>query len=142
MSLAAARPDTPGLPDIDAFESGAIDPARFDHAAHLHVAWCYLGRYPLAEAIARFTGALRAFTVAVGAAAKYHETVSWFFMVIVAERRASAQTADWEAFRRDNADLFGDARALLRRYYSDECLASPAARSRFVLPDRVGANRD
>lgn len=137
MSAAASPAAGRCLPDVGTFEAGAFDAARFDHEAHVHVAWCYLARYPLAEAIARFTSALRALTVRLGAAAKYHETVSWFFMIVLADRMADGKHADWETFRRRNADLFTDARALLARHYSEECLASARARARFVLPDRA-----
>lgn len=138
MSAGTARaPDPPYLPDVDAFESGAIEAARFDHAAHLHVAWRYLEHYPLAEAIVRFTAALRALTLRLGAEGKYHETISWFFMILVADRVADDPACGWEAFRRRNADLF-DAGSLLKRHYSRECLASERARRRFVLPDRSG----
>ena len=134
---AAPSSAAPYLPDVAAFESGEIDGARFDHAAHVHVAWCYLERYGLAEAIARFTAGLQALTRRLGAEARYHETVSWFFMVVLDDRRADSPGADWETFREQNPDLFVDARALLRRHYSDDCLASARARSRFVLPDRL-----
>ena len=137
----AKRREAAYLPDIAAFESGAIDVQRFDHRAHLHVAWCYLREYPLAEAIMRFTAALRALTVRVGAQGKYHETVSWFFMVLIADRMAGTEAGDWEAFGNANGDLLSDARSLLRRHYSDECLASESARRRFVLPDRAGTDR-
>ena len=139
---AAARDAASYLPDAEAFEAGAIDPARFDHAAHVHVAWCYLRRWRLPEAIARLAAALEALTGRLGAQAKYHETVSWFFMIVIAERMAASESADWEAFRRANEDLFAGSRALLAGYYSDECLASARARRRFVLPDRVPARRD
>lgn len=136
MSAAAAAA-APYLPDIAAFESGDIDGARFDHAAHIHIAWCYLQRYGLAEAIARFTAALKRLTRRLGAEAKYHETVSWFFIVLLADRMADAPAADWDTFRHGNPDLFLYPRALLRRHYSDECLSSARARDRFVLPDRL-----
>lgn len=140
MSAAtAARLEAAYLPDIADFEAGAIDAGRFDHRAHLHVGWCYLRQYPLAEAIARFTAALRALTIRLGAEGKYHETVSWFFMIVIADRMAEAPAGDWEAFRNANRDLFGNPGDLLRRNYSPECLASERARGCFVLPDRVAA---
>lgn len=136
----AARPgavEPRYLPDAPAFEEGAIDAQRFDHEAHVHVAWCYLRQYPLAEAIARFTAALRRLTTRVGAEGKYHETISWFFMILIAERTAADPVHDWQAFRRRNGDLFDGAGALLNQHYSAQCLASERARQRFVLPDRA-----
>lgn len=138
MSAAIAEQLAPVyLPDVSAFEAGTIDAERFDHRAHLHVGWCYLRQYPLAEAIVRFTSALRALTVRLGAEGKYHETISWFFLILIAERMAEVSVGDWEAFRKANRDLFGNAGELLRRHYSPERLASERARERFVLPDRA-----
>jgi hypothetical protein len=138
--MSAARAPAIGdapLPDVQAFEAGAIDPAGFDHEAHVHVAWCYLQQFPLAEAIARFTAALRSLTQRLGATGKYHETISWFFLIEIADRCDLCVGSDWETFRRTHPDLFEDASGLLRRHYSPACLASARARRRFVLPDRA-----
>ncbi len=53
--------------DIPALEAGRIDPAEFDHVAHVYIAWKYLQQTGLAEAIARFTAALRQLTARAGA---------------------------------------------------------------------------
>jgi hypothetical protein len=121
--------------DVRAFEAAEIDPQHFDHAAHVRVAWSYLQQFPTAVAIARFTSALRSLTLRLGIPQKYHETVSWFFMIVIADRLAGTQAGDWETFRRDNGDLFDNGSALLRRYYSKARLDSTAARQRFLLPD-------
>jgi len=127
---------TPGV-TIATFEAAAIDAETFDHEAHVYVAWLYLERWPLGEAIRRFCTALRRLTAKVGAEGKYHETISWFFMVQVDQRRAAMQQPTWFVFRRDNADLIDGAGALLSRYYSKELLASDLARQHFLLPDKL-----
>jgi len=128
--LAAARIDAA------AFEAGAFDAAEFDHAAHVHVAWCYLRQYEFTEALRRFTRALRALTLRLGAPDKYHETITWFFMILIAERRARAPEQDWQAFSRHNADLVTGGSALLHRHYTEQRLRSTLARRQFLLPDR------
>jgi hypothetical protein len=139
MSAVPERPAAVPAVDIDgtvrSFEAGMVDPAQFDHEAHVRTAWCYLQQYPLAVAIHRFTSTLRALTVRLGISQKYHETVSWFFLIVIAERCACSPAGDWNRFRADNADLFDRATMLLRQHYSAECLASSRARQRFVLPD-------
>ena len=125
-------------PTIEDFEAGRVDPERFDHAAHIYVAWLYVDAYPLPDAISRFTAALRRLTLQIGAPGKYHETISWFFLLLIAERRQRS-TGDWESFRRENADLFCRSSDLLRRYYSPAVLSSRRARESFVLPDRAPA---
>jgi hypothetical protein len=129
-----ARP-VAGAADVRAFEAGEVDPQQFDHAAHVRVAWSYLQLFPTAVAIAKFTSALRSLTVRLGVPQKYHETVSWFFMIVIADRLAAATAGDWETFRRENGDLLENASALLKRHYSKSRLDSAEARRRFLLPD-------
>ena len=122
---------------IEAFEAGAVDAEAFNHKAHVHMAWLYLDRYDLAEAISRFTLALRNLTIHLQVPDKYHETISWIFLLLIAERRSAAATDDWSSFQRDNEDLFCGSGEILRRYYSDELLSSHKAKRSFVLPDRL-----
>ena len=131
---AVAKPDL----TVDAFESGEIDPEAFDHEAHVYVAWLYLERFPLLEAIARFDAALQRLTVTLGIPGKYHATITWFFMMLIAERRNAVPYSDWFHFRRDNDDIVSNGK-ILQHYYGSETLASDRARHSFVLPDRLAA---
>jgi hypothetical protein len=91
----------------------------------------------LRDAVARFSAALRRLTIKLGIESKYHETITWFFMILIAERRARGPSDTWQRFRDRNPDLFATKPSIIRRYYSAERLASAEARSRFVLPDRL-----
>jgi hypothetical protein len=122
---------------IDAMESGTIDPNAFDHEAHIHVAWLYLERYPLADAIGRFTKALQRLTRKLGVPDKYNETISWFYMLLIEERRGASPTDSWIEFRRINPDLFSRDENILERYYSRELVFSDRARQSFVLPNQL-----
>ena len=124
---------------IAALEDGSLDAVTFDHAAHVYAAWLYLEQYSLPDAIAAFSAALKRLTTKLGVPDKYHETVTWFYMLLIAERRAAASGGDWFAFRRDNPDLFNRDDDIIERYYSAELLASKQARRAFVLPDRLAA---
>ena len=117
------------------FERGHVDAEQFDHEAHVFVAWSYLQKYQLQESIARFCKALRKLTKKLGVESKYHETISWFFMILIAERKAASE--DWQAFRRRNADLFAPQPSIISAYYSSERLGSLLARTQFVMPDRL-----
>ena len=126
---------------VETFERGEIDPDAFDHEAHVYVAWLYLERFPLPLALEKFDAALRRLTVKLGIPGKYHVTITWFFVLLIAERRNADPGADWNRFRRRNADLVEDG-GLLRRYYSSRTLASDRARQSFVLPDRLAHSRE
>jgi hypothetical protein len=122
---------------IEAFEDGAVDPDQFDHEAHIYVGWSYLEQFELEEAIDRFSAALRRLTKKLGVETKYHETITWFFMILIADRRSTSETNNWQVFRQCNADLFARRPSIVSQYYSNERLGTSLARTQFVLPDRV-----
>ena len=130
---AVAAPDV----TIARLEDGTLSPQRFDHEAHVYLAWCYLEEWPVLDAIHRFSVALQRLTAKLGVPGKYHATMTWFFMLLIAERRARTGDSDWFSFRRDNSDLFRRQPGIIGRYYSSELLASDYARQSFVLPDRL-----
>ena len=122
---------------IEDFEKGTIDPEQFDHEAHVFIAWSYLQHYELKESIDRFCAALRRLTNKFGIESKYHETLSWFFMILIAERQTESGSNNWQTFKRRNADLLATRTSMVRDYYSDERIGSTIARTQFVMPDRL-----
>ena len=133
-----ATPSQPEL-SIDDLEQSRIEGGSFDHEAHVYLAWLYLDRYPVTEAIDRFTSALKRLTAKLGVPGKYHETISWFYMLIIAQRRVGNAGNDWPNFLEKNPDLLSRDANVLNRYYRKETLATDAARRSFVLPDRLVA---
>jgi hypothetical protein len=92
----------------------------------------------LLTATQRYANALKVLTTKIGIPGKYHETITWFFMLLIDERRRDSASQDWFAFRRCNEDLFARGeRSILNRYYWRDTLASDSARRSFVLPDRL-----
>jgi hypothetical protein len=130
---------TVNFPTVEQFETGDIDPETFGHEAHIYVAWSYLQQADLLEAIGRYRAALQRLTRRLDVEAKYHETVTWFYLVAIAERLAADPGQAWPAFRQANPELFERGSGWLRRYYSADRLGSAQARRTFVLPDRAPA---
>ena len=91
---------------IERFEASAIDPACFDHEAHVYVGWLYIMTYAQDAAIARFDAALRRLTEKIGATAKYNAMITRLFQKLIAARARTGE--DWPAFRTRNADLLDD----------------------------------
>lgn len=123
---------------IESFAAGEIDADQFDHEAHLYIAWLYLQELPLLDAISEYSKALQRLTHKLGIPGKYHETITWFYLLLVQQRSSESAESEWFAFRRQNTDLFahGDD-SILYRYYSKELLGSDQARRSFTLPDRL-----
>ena len=124
------------------FEAASIDAERFDHEAHVRVAWEYLKYVDLPQTLARYSAALRSLTARLGVAEKYHATVTGFLLLEIAERRSFCPDADWQAFVDRNPDLFRDVRRLLVSRYDEKRLDSDLARRQFLLPDRGLASTD
>ena len=122
---------------VAAVESCAIPCSDFHHADHVRLAWIYLRNNSLLEAIARFTESLRRLAAHCAAPEKYHETITWAYLLLIHERmRRDPAPCEWDGFRAANADLFGWEPSILERYYVPQTLRSDLARQIFVLPDR------
>jgi len=133
--IAAATEDGQIEQIVAAFEDATIDAAEFDHEAHLLVGWRFLQDQSLLDALKRFSAALKRLTRKLGVPGKYHETITWFYLIKIAERRAGQAATDWSAFKDANPDLFARNPSFIRQYYSESLLASEDARRAFVLPD-------
>jgi hypothetical protein len=127
---------SPGI-TIERFEAGDIDPDQFDHEAHVYVGWLYVCEYELADAIAKFDNGLKRLVDKFGAEGKYHATLTWFFLLLIADRVEPDEP--WHVFRHRNADLVTGGKEILARYYSEGYLFSARARERFVLPDKLAS---
>jgi hypothetical protein len=122
---------------IAQLEACTLPEDRFHHADHLHAAWLYLTRFPVTEAIARFSEILRSYATSLGKADRYHETITWAYLLLLNERiHCSKPMATWEEFAAAHADLFDWKNSILLHYYQKETLQSELARRIFVMPDR------
>jgi hypothetical protein len=127
---------------IQQFEDGTTSADTFHHADHVRLAFEYLCRYPALEALQKFSAALQRFAAAHGKAQRYHETITWAYLLLIRERQARAGCAQtscvqtWEEFAERNADLLVWKGGVLSTLYRQETLDSELARRTFVLPDR------
>jgi hypothetical protein len=125
---------------VTLFEAGEVPPDGFHHADHVHVAWWYLMRHPMPEALTRFSDALKRFALARGKPDLYHETITTAYVLLINERLGHAdRNLSWEAFAEQNADLLQWRPSVLDRYYYPETLGSARAKRLFVLPDRLAS---
>ena len=119
----------------DAFADCSLPAGAFPHSVHVRIAWLHLRRHPLEEVVSLFPENLRRFTTAKGAPERYHQTITWAFLLLVNERMHRNEVATWSAFAEGNRDLLDRGSSILKRYYRDDTLRSSLARDVFVLPD-------
>jgi hypothetical protein len=121
------------------FETASLPNAVFSHREHVRVAWLFVSRHGLPEAIPRFSQALKRFAIAKGKPQLYHTTITWSYLLLIGERLARHPSATWSEFAAANPDLLEWKPSLLDRYYTPEVLWSDLARSCFLMPDRIRA---
>ena len=121
---------------IEQFEDGTLPNEGFHHREHVRIAFLYLTKYPILEALQIFSRTLRRFAEARGKPQLYHQTITWAYIFLIQERMARAgREQNWEEFARDNPDLLVWKDGILTRFYRSETLASDLARTVFLLPD-------
>jgi hypothetical protein len=121
---------------LDRFVDTTLPAAEFHHEQHVQVAWHFVRRHGMPQALAEFTAAIKRFADAKGATGLYHQTITWAFLLLIAERQARCEADSWEAFAGANPDLLTWRPSVLERYYSSEVLQSDLARTVFIFPDR------
>jgi hypothetical protein len=120
---------------FDRFVDTSLPADQFHHQQHVQVAWLFVRKHGMPGALGEFSTAIKRFADAKGATGLYHETITWAFLLLIAERQARSQAPTWEAFEAANADLLVWKPSILDRYYSKELLASELARQTFLMPD-------
>ncbi len=123
-----------------AFSARSIPVAEFGHAAHLRAGYLCLLKFGSGGALDAMRDGLRellaqaverGYDPPVG----YHETITIFWLRLIAARFRPAESRDSAAFFADHPDLFD--KHLIAKHYSKQRLMSDAARTRFVEPDRA-----
>src|SRR6266700_7625077 len=79
-----------------ALERGEIANENFHHASHLHVAWVYLAESSsVDEAAAKMRATLRRFASSAGQLEKYHETITLFWVQLLASAHVATPARAW-----------------------------------------------
>jgi len=120
---------------LNRFVDTSLPAGEFHHQEHVQVAWMFVRTHGMPAALAEFTGAIKRFADAKGATGLYHETITWAFLLLIADRQARRPAATWQEFEAANADLLVWKPSILNRYYSKELLSSDLARRTFLMPD-------
>ena len=122
---------------LNGFEQCTLPNSAFHHQDHIRVAFLYLSRFSVLEALHRFEEGLKRFASWHGKTDLYNETVTWAYILLIRERMARAGLAqDWPLFKTNNPELFDRRPDILSRYYHPETLSSPLAKSTFLFPDK------
>jgi hypothetical protein len=133
------------------FEACTLARPEWTHEAHVRMAWLYLTRYPLSEALERVRSGIRQLNDTFSKAEPvqeqsrfpcgqrpkqsggYHDTITVAFVRLIAARLRDDDT--FLAFRDRNPDLFDRTLTALLRHYTKKRLHSAKAKRTFIEPD-------
>src|SRR3954468_7606551 len=114
------------------FERLEITPGEFTHREHLRLAFVMLRDADFGDGAVRFRAAFRRFTSNFGATAKYHETLTWAYLALVAQALHERAYASSFELLADRPDLLDHRGGTLSRHYDVAAItASPIARRIF-----------
>jgi hypothetical protein len=117
-----------------AFKTFAIEPAGFDHRAHVRLAYAYLAGSEVEQACMEMRGSLLAFLTHNNVpTSKFHETLTRAWILAVRHFMDKSSTSSFDDFIGRNPALL-DSKIMLT-HYSAAHLFSENARGQFVEPD-------
>ena len=120
---------------LAAIEAGGAGVLRFGHREHLQITFALLHETADLAAAARLRIALRRFAANRGAPERYHETLTWAWLVVVDERRRQVPEATFDELVARFPELLDAEHGALAAHYDVPAITRCArARSGFVLP--------
>lgn len=119
---------------VRAFLSGAIPNARFHHRDHLRLAWSMIRERGAAAAANDIASAIRHVAAQHGHPEKYHETITQFWVRIVAHMLAARPDLTTFAEFLDTFPQLLDQNLPYHHWRRDTMWSAPA-RARWVEPD-------
>lgn len=123
---------------LDRFARAAFPRGSFRHRDHVHVAWALVVRHDPLEALRRMDDGVRALAKTNDAPDLYHRTITWAYVLLIAERVARhGARATFDEFVAEHPDLLDWSGRGLGALYRPETLATLLAKRVFLLPDRI-----
>ena len=113
--------------------AGTLDAGEFGHLDHVGVAYEALARHDFFDAAGVMASGIRNLAERAGVPDKFHATITWAFLSLIAERMRTTEHESAADFIDRNPDI-GSGSALAS-WYSDRRLKSDLARSIVLLPD-------
>lgn len=120
---------------LAAFEQCLLPKECWTHEAHLRMAWLYVVREPMEQALPRIREGIQRYNASLGNSKGYHETVTQAYTRLIADRVRNCGSTSFDDFKRRHPELLDRANPILARHYRPETLNSDAARAGVVQPD-------
>lgn len=128
------------LPDPEfehRFSNCQIDPAQFNHEAHLKLAWIHIDRYGVEQAEINIQRQLQDFVAYAGAQDKYNKTLTLAAIKAVYHFMLKSSSNNFRDFITEFPRLKYNFKDLMAAHYSQDIFNSERAKKEFLEPDLV-----
>ena len=119
----------------NAFKNATLDPKLFNHEAHLRLAWIYIDRDGIEEAITQVCSQITNYATSLGAANKYNETVTIAAVRAVYHFYLKSKSDNFRDFIEEFPRLKNNFKDLLAQHYGIDIFNSEVAKCSFLEPD-------
>jgi hypothetical protein len=117
------------------FQHCKLNPALFNHEAHLRLAWIHVTKYGADKAIENITSQLCSFVVSLGAIDKYNKTLTVAAIKAVNHFIGKSHTDNFAGFIQEFPRLKFNFRELMESHYQVDIFTSEIAKQKYLEPD-------
>lgn len=117
------------------FENCTLNPELFTHEAHLRLAWIYIQKYGIENAIEVIRKQIQEYATSLGASEKYHETITVASIKAVSFFIKKSESKTFESFINENKQLKTNFKQLLATHYTTDIFNSESAKKDFLEPE-------
>ena len=107
----------------------------FTHEAHLRLAWIHIQKYGVESAIGNLTSQIKNYANSLGAADKYHETVTIAAIRAVYHFMLRSTDSNFNDFIRNNPRLRNNFKELLNAHYTTDIFHDEHAKKNYLEPE-------
>ena len=122
------------------FENATLGEVRFDHEAHLRLAWIHLVKYGLTKAEENMNLQLEYYVSTLGAEDKYNRTITTAAVKAVDHFWRRTKGSGFEEMIEEFPRLKFNFKELMSAHYSFDIFNSSEAKKDYLLPDLAPFN--
>jgi len=120
---------------MKAFTLCQVDPADFNHEAHLRLAWIHISKFGIEQGIRNVCEQLLNYVRFVGAESKYNITVTIAAIHAVHHFMQRSQATNFEEFILANPRLKFHFKDIMASHYKTDICNNPEAKKAYLEPD-------
>lgn len=117
------------------FQHSTLDPALFNHEAHLRLAWIHVKKYGVEKAVANISYQLLNYVDHLGARDKYNTTVTIAAIRAVNHFYHKSKSNSFQGFIEEFPRLKNNFKEIIGAHYGNDIFKSVIASQQYVEPD-------